>query len=88
MLGGSIGVLLARAKGGAETIEDLVTCIGAFAVSGELQTGLHHAFEHAQLQVAFVKVGLGEGIDMSSSTSSSDIPKMATIFSVSDKVRH
>ena len=27
----------------------------------ELETGLHHAFEYAELQVAFVKVGLGEG---------------------------
>ena len=27
----------------------------------ESETGLHHAFEHAELQVAFVKIGLGEG---------------------------
>ena len=27
----------------------------------ESETGLHHAFEYAELQVAFVKIGLGEG---------------------------
>ena len=60
-LGGSTDVLLVCTQGCAELLEDLVARIGAFAVSGELETRLHHALEDAELQVTFVKVGRRRG---------------------------
>ena len=67
-------------------LEELVACIGAFAVSDELETGLHRAFEHAELRVAFAKVSLSEG-DRQEFEHFVE-PKMAMIFSVSEKLRH
>jgi len=82
LLGGSSGVLLICTHGGGEVLDDLVACIGAFAVSDELETGLHRAFEHAELRVAFAKVSLSEGDRQEFEHFVEDMPKMAMIFSV------
>jgi len=87
-LSGSTDVLLVCTQCGGEALEDLVACIGAFAVSDELETGLHRAFEHAELWVAFAKVSLSEGDRQEFEHFVEDMPKMAMIFSMSEKLRH